>query len=84
MPRMRNPLTPQDQRDIAKREPRRSLQPAERNALDQRQDGALEAGEVDELAVLRTGARTGARGLGPRAETRVCARFAGASLMPPA
>ena len=41
VPRMRRPLTPPDHRHITEREARRSLQPAERNALDQRQDGAL-------------------------------------------
>ena len=71
MPRVRRALTPADQRHVAKREAGRFLQPAERDPLDQREDVALEGGEVDELAVLspppvvagrRTGANTGARG----------------------
>lgn len=52
VPRMRRPLTASDQRDVTKREPSRLLQPAERDLLDQREDVALEDGEVDELAVL--------------------------------
>jgi hypothetical protein len=49
---MRRPLTAPNQRDIAEREPSRLLEPAERNVLDEREDVALEGGEVDELAVL--------------------------------
>jgi hypothetical protein len=52
MPRVRRPLTPPDQGHIAQGESRRSLQPAERDVLDQREDVALERREVDELAVL--------------------------------
>src|SRR6478672_10150658 len=49
---MRSTLTPPNQRHLAEREPGRPLQPAERDVLDQREDVALEGGEVDELAVL--------------------------------
>jgi hypothetical protein len=47
---MRRPLTAPNQRDIAEREPSRLLEPAERNVLDEREDVALEGGEVEELA----------------------------------
>ena len=52
MSRVRGPLAAPDQRDIPKREARRPLQPAERDALDEREDVSLEGREVDELAVL--------------------------------
>lgn len=55
MPRVRRPLTPPDQRDIAEREPCRPLEPAERDALDQGEDVALERGEVDELVGIGIG-----------------------------
>jgi hypothetical protein len=49
---MRSPLTPPDQRYVTERETGRSLQLAERHVLDEREDVALEGGEVDEPAVL--------------------------------
>ena len=52
MSRVRGPLAAPDQRDIPKREARRPLQPAERDALDEREDVSLEGAEVDALAVL--------------------------------
>jgi hypothetical protein len=50
--RVRRPFTPPDQRYVAEREAGRLLEPAQRDLLDQREDVALEGGEVDELAVL--------------------------------
>jgi len=52
MPGVRRPVAPPNQRHVAEREPRHLLQSAERDVLDKREDVALEAGEVDELAVL--------------------------------
>jgi hypothetical protein len=51
MGRVRRPLPATDQRDIAERQTGRTLEPAERDALNEGQDLALEGGEVDELAV---------------------------------
>jgi len=48
---MRGPLAPPNQRHVPEREPSRSLQSAERDALNEREDVALERGEVDEPAV---------------------------------
>jgi excisionase family DNA binding protein len=55
---MRRPLTAPNQRDIAEREPSRLLEPAERNVLDEREDVALEGGEVDEAKLLGVGRGT--------------------------
>jgi len=52
MPGVRRPVAPPNQRHVAEREPRHLLQSAEQDVLDKREDVALEAGEVDELAVL--------------------------------
>jgi hypothetical protein len=52
VPRVWRPLAPPGERDVAQRETCRLPQPAERDLLDQREDVALEGGEVDELAVL--------------------------------
>ena len=49
--RVRRPLAAPDQRYVAKRETSRLLEPAEGNVLDERQDVALEAGEVNQLPV---------------------------------
>jgi hypothetical protein len=62
MPWVRYPLTPPDQRDVAEGEAGRLLQPAERDVLDEREDVALEGGEVDELAVLFVPCSTGGPG----------------------
>jgi hypothetical protein len=51
VPWVRPPLTPPNQRHKPKRKTRRPLQPAERDVLDEREDVALEGGEVHELAV---------------------------------
>jgi hypothetical protein len=53
MARVRRPLPATDQRDIAEQQTGLALEPAERNALDEREDLALEGGEVGELAALR-------------------------------
>src|SRR5262249_13949620 len=51
MPRVRRPFTPPDQRHVTERETRCPLQLAQRDLLDERENVALEGGEVDELAV---------------------------------
>ena len=48
---VRHFLATSDERDVAEREPGRPLEAAERDVLDEREDVALEGGEVDELAV---------------------------------
>ena len=52
MTRVRDPLAASDERHVAERKAGRQLQPAERDLLDEREDVALEGGEVNELAML--------------------------------
>jgi hypothetical protein len=49
---MRCPLTTPDQRHVPERETGRTLESVERNRTDEREDVALEGGQVDELPVL--------------------------------
>jgi len=80
VPRLPRSLTSADQRHVAERQLRCAPELAERDALDQREDVALEGREVDELAVLFVPLLGLARRLADSCQRRSSTKAATASL----